>query len=166
MSEEEKDLLCSLVWQRDAAELLEHLVGTRYSDTEPYWPEIVMLSRFFSGHLTWHASFLDVQHRPRHVFLFSGGYESNEGTIVLTDGNHRLIQWQEVSVGGSFKSAALRRRSGAVEFSVIADTVAWPSPFAPRGTHRFLLNDSGITSCPVEWNEVSHGDSKRKTSAP
>ena len=155
MSKGEKDLLCSLVWQREGGELLEHLVGPFYSELEPArWAFELSVVRALGPHLTWHTSFLDVQNRPRRVFLLSGAFRSNWGTIVLTDDRHRLIQWKEVHVGGELKSAAVKPTRGAVELSVIADTVGLHSPDKARGTYRFLLDDHGITACPVQWDEA------------
>jgi hypothetical protein len=140
--------------------------------------------RQFLGGLTWHTSFIDVRSRPRRVFLFSGGFLSNWGIVVLTNRKHRLIQWKGVHVGGRLKSAAVNQTSGTVELSVVADTDGVHFPDEARGTYRFLLDDSGITSYPVEWDEaygksleqqvvkrlradeVSHGDSKPKTETP
>jgi hypothetical protein len=149
ISEEEKDLLCSLIWQRDSRELVQHLLLFS-SQVEPSdWP--LSIRQYC---LAWHASFLDVQRRPRRVFLFIGGFRRHSGTIVLTDDRRRLIRWKEVDAGGTFKSASVRTSSGTIELSVIADTGGVYSPDEARGTYRFLLDDDGIIEHGVEWVEA------------
>ena len=187
LSEEEKDLLRSLVWQREARELLEHLGIYRYFQVE--YPTPFQWEPDYT--LTWNDNYLDPKNRPRRVFYLRFSSFMDGGTIILTDSNHRLIQWKVVDVGGDLESAAVKPSAEAIELSIIADSLG-TQPFFRRGTYRFLLDDNGIIEHGVEWDvafdrssrqqmteqliadqrlptradEVSHGDPKRKTSTP
>lgn len=155
MPEEAKELLCSLIWQDDAQELLERL-GMYQSIRSDLQGALCIYGPFSLMEFEWHASFRDPKNRPRRVFLFYlVPTRGNRGMLVLTDSKHRLIQWKGVHVGGRFRSASLQTSNGTAEISIIADTSGLHSSEKSHGTYRFLLDDSGITECEVEW-DTSH----------